>query len=105
MPQTIDETYEPRLWRCRCGQVLGVVMRDTSRIRRLWVFTLDRHHNNVPPTEILRNPPKGLFRVHGVDCVSRPGGIECSVCGALNDWQPSQESFEKLMSHYSKKTV
>ena len=63
MPQTnFDETYDPRLWRCEeCRRVLGVVMRDTNRVRRLWVFILDRSDNKVPPTAVLRNPPTGLF--------------------------------------------
>lgn len=106
MPQTIDATYEPRLWRCEeCRRVLGVVMRDTSRIRRLYVFAHDRADNNIPATDQLRNPPKGLFKIHGADSIGRPGGVECSHCGALNDWQPSQESFERLMSHYAGRKV
>lgn len=103
---SLDETYQPRLWRCdECRRVLGVVMRDTNRIRRLWVFTLDRADNNLPPTEILRKPPKGLFKIHGADSITRPGGVECSNCGALNDWEISSEAFERLMSHYPVKAV
>lgn len=105
MPQTsIDETYEPRMWRCdECRRILGVVMRDTSRVRRLYVFSQHLPENKVPPTAVLRNPPRGLFRIHGLDCVSRPGGVECSHCGALNDWMPSQESYDRLMAHFAKK--
>ena len=100
-PTSLDLSYEPRLWRCdECRRVLGVVMRGSNRIRRLWVFTLDRDDNNVPPLAVLHNPPKGLFRVHGADCISRPGGVECSICGALNDWELIDEAFERLMSHY-----
>ena len=106
MPQTnLDKSYEPRMWRCdECRRVLGVVMRDVNRVRRLWVFTLDRSDNQIPPVEVLRNPPKGLFKVHGVDSVSRPGGIECSICGALNEWAISKESFDRLMVHYQSKS-
>ncbi len=101
MPVSLDPTYEPRLWRCdECRRVLGVVMRDVNRIRRLWVFTLDCVDENVPPTAVLRNAPRGLFKIHGADEVSRPGGVECSHCGALNDWSMSKESWERLMSHY-----
>jgi len=80
-------------------------MRDNNRIRRLWVFTLDRDDNNVPPVEILRDPPRGLYKIYGADSISRPGGVECSHCGALNDWQLSDEAFERLMSRYPRKAV
>ena len=106
MPTKLDETYAPRPWRCgECRRVLGVVMRDASRIRRLWVFVLDRADNNIPPSNILFHAPRGLFKIHGADCVGRPGGIECSRCGALNDWRPSDESFDRLMSHYPRRKV
>lgn len=101
-----DETYEPRVWRCdECRRVLGVVMRDTSRVRRLWVFTLDIDERQIPPTAVLRNPPKGMFKIHGADSISRPGGVECSLCGVINEWTLSTEAYEKLMSNYPKKVV
>jgi hypothetical protein len=106
MPTNLDETYDPRPWRCdECRRVLGVVMRDLDRIRRLWVFTLDRADADVPPTLVLRNPPRGLFKIHGADSIARPGGVECSRCGALNDWSMSKESFDRLMSNYPKRLV
>jgi len=98
MPPTLDETYEPRLWRCdECRRVLGVVMRDTNRIRKLWVFRVDRHEDDVPKTFTLRSRPRGLFKVHGLNSCQ---GVECSICGALNEWTPSKEMFDALMSHY-----
>jgi hypothetical protein len=106
MPSKLDETYDPRPWRCdECRRVLGVVMRDLDRIRRLWVFTLDRADADVPPTLVLRNPPKGLFKIHGAEVVAAPGGVECSRCGSLTRWVSKDEAFERLMSHYPKKLV
>lgn len=100
-PIKLDETYEPRLWRCgECRRVLGVVMRDANRVRRLWVFRKHREDNDVPAGSILRQIPRGLFSEHGVDCIPQPGGVECQRCGALNDWSMSNESFLLLMSHY-----
>lgn len=102
----LDQTYKPRPWACQeCKCVLGVVMRDTNRIRRLWVFAQACHAQHVPPEHILRAAPRGLYLVQGLDSASRPGGIECSHCGALNDWQISGEAFSRLMSHYPRKTV
>jgi hypothetical protein len=99
-PTTFDETYEPRLWRCdECRRVLGVVMRDVNRIRRLWIFWKDCSGDDVPAVPVLRKRPKGLFRVHGVD---QCHGVECSRCGALNEWSISKESFNRLMLRYAK---
>lgn len=101
--QSFDESYEPRVWACEeCKTILGVVMRDTNRVRRVWVFTSHMQRENLPLTFFLRHPPRGLFVVHGADSIPRPGGVECQYCGALNDWDMSKESFERLMSHYGK---
>lgn len=101
MPFTLDPTYEPRLRCCgQCGRVLGVVMRDTNRVRRLWVFSMDRAADEVPDAVLLRNPPRGMFKVHGLECASDPGGVECTHCGCVTSWDAPMESFERLMSHY-----
>ncbi len=101
MPEKLDNTYEPRPWRCdECRQVLGVIMRDVNRARRLWVFRVDRSDADLPTTKDLRNPVKGLFKVHGVD---QCAGVECSHCGALNEWSISKESLNKLLERYKKK--
>jgi len=96
----LDDTYEPRPWPCdECGHLLGVVMRDTNRARRLWVFRVDRSCCELPPTKMLQDPPRGLFKIHAVD---QCHGVECSNCGALNEWTISRESYLKLVSYYGK---
>jgi len=98
MPATLDETYAPRYWRCdECRRVLGVVMRDSSRIRKLWVFRVDKDEKDVPTTFTLRSRPRGLFKMHGVHSCE---GVECSLCGARTEWTPSKEAFDALMSHF-----
>jgi hypothetical protein len=98
---SLDETYEPRRWACgECQCILGVVMRDTNKVRRLWVFRVHRCAESMPTAFTLRNAPRGLFSIHGLDLVSHPGGVECQHCGALNDWRLGDELFKKLMSHY-----
>ena len=100
MGPALDETYEPRWWHCdECQQILGVVMRDTNRIRRLWVFRMDRCDEDMPTTFVLRNAPRGLFKIHGVDSCQ---GVECSKCGARSEWSMSKESFDQLMKRYEK---
>lgn len=91
----LDETYEPRPWRCdECRRVLGVVMRDTNRIRRLWVFARDIDEKDLPTAGVLRWATRGLYKIHGVDSSL---GVECSKCGALTEWSMSKEAFGRLM--------
>jgi hypothetical protein len=101
----LDETYAPRFWRCdECRRVLGVVMRVQSKdqarhghVRKLWVFRVDRNDADVPKPFTLFSRPRGLFKIHGVNSCD---GVECSICGALNEWTLSKESFGALMSHF-----
>lgn len=107
MPLSLDKTYEPRKWPCdECGRILGVVMRtapqdDTVQIgiRKLWVFRVDLNAADVPNTFALWSRPRGMFKVHGVDSCY---GVECSMCGALNDWTPSKDSYRQMMSRFAK---
>lgn len=95
MPPKLDETYEPRPWRCgECRRVLGVVMRDTNRIRRLWVFSKDREESALPPTADLRRAPRGMYKVHAMNSSD---GVECSNCGALTEWSMSKEVLDRLL--------
>ena len=95
MPPSLDETYEPRIWRCEeCRQILGVVMRDKNRVKRLWVFRVDRSDAGMPATYTLRQAPRGLYKVHGLD---QSMGIECSKCGAITEWSMSKDAFARLL--------
>jgi len=99
----LDETYDPRYWRCEeCRRVLGVVMRDANRVRKLWVFRVDKDERDVPTTFTLRSRPRGLFKMHGMHSCE---GVECSLCGARTEWTPSKEAFDTLMSHFRKEVV
>lgn len=94
----LDDTYEPRPWSCEeCNHLLGVVMRDTQRIRRLWVFA--NYMECLPSMPVLLHPPRGLFKIHGID---QCHGVECPSCGALNGWTMSKESYLRLVSYYQK---
>lgn len=94
MSPAFDETYEPRLWRCdECRRVLGVVMRDVNRIRRLWVFFKSRDDDCVPTNLELWSLPRGMFQSHGVDWC---GGVECLICGARTPWNLSTEIRERM---------
>jgi hypothetical protein len=103
----LDETYAPRPWRCdECRRVLGVVMRDKDRIRRLWVFSVDKDEAQLPTTADLRIAAKGLYKIHGMDMCRGPHqGVECSNCGALSEWSMSKESLDKIIERYTTKAA
>ena len=90
----LDATYEPRPWACgECKRILGVVMRDTSRIRRLWVFFQIRTAETLPPKSMLLSRPRGMFLLHGLDWCE---GVECTVCGARTEWSLGTELRERM---------
>ena len=98
MTITLDEEYAPRPWCCeQCGRLLGVVMRDANRVRRLWIFARELQLDHMPAVQELQRRPRGLFKVHAVDHCE---GVECSICGALNEWSISKEALDRLLKRY-----
>src|SRR5688572_18269501 len=104
-PTNLDETYDPRPWRCdECRRVLGVVMRVITSghgrgLTKLWVFYTDRLETDMPTLTVLRTAPSGLYKLHGVD---QCDGVECSNCGTLTYWSKYSDSLLKLLRHYRK---
>ena len=95
MPAKLDETYEPRPWACgECKRILGVVMRDASRIRRLYVFYRSRTAERMPLKAALWQRPRGMFILHGLDWCE---GVECPICGARTAWNLGTELRERIM--------
>jgi hypothetical protein len=90
----LDDTYAPRSWACgECKRILGVVMRDTNRIARLFVF-YKTHTAETMPTKIeLLSRPRGMFSAHGIDWCE---GIECPTCGARTPWNLSTHLRERI---------
>jgi len=94
MTQTLDATYEPRPWACgECKRILGVVMRDANRIRRLYVFYQICFATTMPPMEHLFSRPRGMFLLHGLDWCE---GVECQNCGARTPWNLGTELREQM---------
>ena len=98
MSPVIDPTYQPRLWNCEeCQAVLGVVLRDSDRVRRLWVLRVQVQADSSLPPDILLRPTSvrreksGLlptWRVRAMDS----GTVECEYCGSLRAWHVSDEA-------------
>jgi hypothetical protein len=103
MSPSIDPTYAPRLWRCEeCRAVLGVVLRDSDRVRRLWVFRIQvRDAASVPTNEEMIDSAGSVehaglqsrWRVRAMDS----GIVGCDFCESLQEWHISDEAMLDLI--------
>lgn len=90
-PTTSAEGYRPRRWFCNvCHHILGVVVRDANRVRRLNVFA-----RAVLPVDVSDFPallPGAVYRVVEMN----DGTVVCSHCGARREWMVGEDAFEEL---------
>jgi len=99
----IDPTYRPRVWRCdECRNILGVVLRDVNRVRRLWVlriqtpdeeFVLSNEVGILASAQSPRHAHLGPWSVHGMDA----GFVGCDICGAIQEWRISTEAMKDML--------
>jgi hypothetical protein len=105
----IDQTYQPRAWQCEeCRAVLGYVLRDVNRVRRLWVLRRPQVPNMISavagveplPVSVIfyhaglvRYSTSSLFQVRGMDS----GEVGCPGCGSVQRWDPSLEAMEDMI--------
>ena len=103
MSPVIDPTYQLRLWQCEeCRAVLGVVLRDDDRVRRLWVLRVQARSAASMPVVldiITRVGPvrhrgfQSRWRVMAMDS----GIVGCDFCGSLQEWHISDEAMLDLI--------
>lgn len=104
MSAIIDQTYQPRLWHCEeCRAVLGVVLRDDDRVRRLWVQRVQARSAASMQKEIdiiiSAGPTKHMslmrdrWRVMAMDS----GIVGCDFYGSLQEWHISDEAMLNLI--------
>lgn len=98
----IDPTYEPRPWRCEeCRQILGFVLRDANRVRRLWVLriqlgsaaTLPEGAAVITCAKDINHKLLSRWRVRAMDS----GDVDCDHCGSIQEWHTSEESLVDLI--------
>jgi hypothetical protein len=105
----IDQSYQPRAWLCgECRAVLGYVLRDVNRVRRLWVLrkpqipVMITAVTGVEPLPdpvifyhagLVRYSPSSLFQVRSMDS----GEVGCPGCGSIQTWDPSLEAMEDMV--------
>jgi hypothetical protein len=86
--------------------VLGFVLRDDDRIRRLWLLRVQvaKGRPVLPAQEVLaaaqlsRHSRYGLWRARGIDAACGKGnGICCDWCGSIQEWNVSAEALVDLI--------
>jgi hypothetical protein len=102
MPERVlDAGYVPRWWRCEeCRRVMGVVLRDGQRVRRLYVLDRARADGDMPSNSSILAEVKApgrsrrsLFRVYDLD----QGIVACGACGSMQEWGMSLEALDDLV--------
>ncbi|MGA2490209.1 MAG: hypothetical protein ABSF99_08485 [Anaerolineales bacterium] len=99
----IDRTYKPRIWYCEeCRAILGYVLRDCNRMRRLWVLREQLKGRWTFPFDdqfIFDNAESdghfspGIWRVRELDS----GTIGCDFCGSLQTWYPTLDTLREYL--------
>ena len=105
----IDPTYLPRIYRCEeCRHILGVVLRDSRRIRRLWVLREQLpSESNFLDNYMIRQSvtnsqgSRSIWRICGMDS----GWIKCDHCNAVQEWRASEEALVDLLQRIGGKDV
>lgn len=100
-----DDQYKPRPWYCdRCKWLLGFVVRDSKRVRRLNVL------------RVARDPAKELVRVqiftgelsnlayYSALGVNSCENIPCGHCGCANPWEIGEDAFAELLERRGTRT-
>ena len=99
----IDATYEPRIWRCEeCRTILGYVLRNSNRVRSLWILRVQRQDDAylldkdliIMAANSQRHDRLGMWIVRGVDSAE---GVGCNTCGSLQKWHASEEAMIDLI--------
>lgn len=79
-------------WKCKQGHVLGQVTRNGSNASQLMLYRQAIDLGAEEPEE-----PQVLGVLDGVGGMYN---IQCSVCGAIRDWDPDAEALRRLLQQY-----
>jgi len=72
-------------WKCSHGHVLGIVMRNGSRIRQLTLFRQAIREGDMVDVDVI-----AVIEGYVAD-------VRCSVCGRVRTWVPGEEALKRLM--------
>jgi NAD-dependent SIR2 family protein deacetylase len=82
-------------WRCSNGHKLGVVVRNSSRIRQLWVYrqAIDDTVEEPAEVDVLGIAEGTLF------------DVRCSICGSNRTWVPGDEAIKRIIERYGQRVT
>lgn len=82
-------------WKCSNGHKLGVVARNSSRIRQLWVYRQAIDENAEAPAEVdvLGIAEGTLF------------DVRCSICGSSRTWVPGDEAMKRIIARHGQQIM
>ena len=84
-------------WRCPNGHVLGVVRRNGSNESQLVLYRYAIDLAVEEPRE-----PEVLGILSGIGGMSN---IQCSICGAVRDWNPDREAMRRLERRIRRRAI
>lgn len=80
------EENEMKYWLCPKGHVLGMVKRDGSGVRKLWLF--EHAFREILPDD----------EAYAIAVIEGKADIYCTICGGnLRMWVPGEESIKALL--------
>lgn len=77
-------------WKCENGHMMGMVRRNGSGIRQLWLFR-----------ESVNSEQSTVDGEEGVDVMAIVEGyvadVRCSICGSVRTWVPGEEALRRML--------
>jgi hypothetical protein len=86
---------QARAWLCKGKHVLGMVARNGSGIRQLWLYREAIDEEGEEPAEV-----EVMAVVEGL-CMD----VRCSICGEVRTWAPGEEAIRKLLEGRGKTVI
>lgn len=84
-------------WRCEHGHVMGLVMRNGSGVRQLWLlrFAVSIDMELIDGDDGL---PGSMEEVEVMAVVEGyAADVRCSICGSVRTWVPGAEALNRMM--------
>lgn len=86
----MDKNYTAREWKCKCGLILGVVVRSSSRVLGLNVYRVPVLR--LPAMQFRAQILARMFVVHNLV----EADVQCN-CGRVRRWALGEDAMEDLM--------
>lgn len=95
-----DEPYPPRPFKCKCGFVLGWIVRDTCHVTRLNVLRVPNANSVMPHAQ----SDIEMAQVWSVTDAN-DGDVRCLHCGAVRPWVASKSAMDEMLKRRDERKV